>query len=414
MLKKQVVIVGGGWAGIRLVRKLKKLANNQIHITLVSNEPNFRYSAALYRVATGHKEKQAIIPIHELTQDIPGAKFIRTTMANIDPKKRVISLGNGEKLHYDYAVLAIGSVTTYFGIPGIEEHAYSIKTQKELRKFRAHIHQELLEEHAPDKNYVVVGAGPTGVELSAAMASYIKATMQRHGIRHRRVHIELIEAAPRVLPQSHPRASKLALRQLQKLGVKVRLNSKVEFETDTSLVVDGRSIPTKTVVWTAGVSNNPFFAKRANLFTLNNRGKVIVNDHLQVDKHLYVIGDNAVTPFSGLGLTAVHNATYVGNDITKKISGHKNTPAYKPLTPATVVPVGKNWAVFQYKSLVIGGFIAGLIRSIADLVAYNDIAGFWPALKLWTHSGELEEQCVLCKTALIDKQGIIAGLSEPY
>ena len=129
MLKKHVVVVGGGWAGIRLVRKLKKLANHQVRITLVSNEPNFRYSAALYRVATGHREKEAIIPIHELIADVPQARFIRGTINSIHPKDRTITLSNGTLLHYDYAVLALGSVTTYFGIPGIEENAYSIKTQ---------------------------------------------------------------------------------------------------------------------------------------------------------------------------------------------------------------------------------------------------------------------------------------------
>ena len=414
MLKKHVVVVGGGWAGIRLVRKLKKLANNQVRITLVSNEPNFRYSAALYRVATGHKEKEAIIPIHELIGDVPQARFIRGTMSTIHPKNKTITLTNGTLLYYDYAVLALGSVTTYFGIPGIQENAYSIKTQKELRTFRTHVHKDLLDEKAPDKHYVIVGAGPTGVELAAAMASYMKAVVKRHGIKRKRVRIELIEASARVLPMAHQRASQLALKRLRSLGVHVHLNSKVEYETEISLVVNGRSIPTKTVVWTAGVANSPFFSKHQQIFTLNNRGKVIVDDHLRAAKKLYVIGDNAVTPYSGLGLTAVHNASYVARDIISSIEGAKLTPAYTPLVPATVVPVGKRWAVFQYRSIVIGGWFGGVIRSLADLVSYSDIAGWHAAFKLWLHSNELEEQCVLCKTALSAKDSSLAALREPY
>ena len=414
MLKKHVVIVGGGWAGIRLVRKLKKLANHQIRITLVSNEPNFRYSAALYRVATGHKEKEAIIPIHELISDVPQARYIRGTINNIHPKERTITLASGETLHYDYAVLALGSVTTYFGIPGIKENAYSIKTQKELRVFRTHIHKELLDENAPDKHYVIVGGGPTGVELAAAMASYMKAVIKRHGLKRRRVRIELIEASPRLLPASHPRASKLARQRLRSLGVHVHVNSKVEHETETSLVVNGRSIPTKTVVWTAGVANNPFFAKHPSIFTLNNRSKVIVDDHLRATDRLYVIGDNAVTPYSGLGLTAVHNASYVAGDIMSSIQGARATSAYRPLTPATVVPVGKNWAIFQYRSIIFGGFAGGIMRSLADLVSYSDIAGWKSAFGLWAHSNELEEQCVLCKTALSDTPQLFNAIRESY
>lgn len=414
MLKKHVVIVGGGWAGIRLVRKLKKLADHEIKITLISNEPNFRYTGGLYRVATGHKERPALIPIHELICDIPRASFVRGSIKNIDPKNKIITTAAGALFHYDYAVIAIGSVTTYFGIPGIKEYAYGIKSQKELRQFRTHIHQELTDADGPEKNYVIVGAGPTGVELAAGMASYITVVRKRHGIHHNRVKIELIEAAPRVLPMSRPNASKKTLKRLKQRGVTVKVNSKVEYETDTSLVVNGRSIPTKTVVWTAGVTNNPFFAKHTRTFKLNNRGRVLVDDHLKTHKDVYVIGDNAVTPYSGLALTAVHNANYVANDIIMRLHGNRRTPSYKPRTPATVVPVGKHWAIFQYKSLVIGGRIAAIIRAIADLIAYNDIAKPSAAFSYWTHSEDLEEQCFVCKTKLTDKQGVIAGLSEPY
>jgi NADH dehydrogenase len=368
----------------------------------------------LYRVATGHKERPALIPIHELLSDIPHASFVRGSIKNIDTHHKIITVSGEKTFHYDYAVIAIGSVTTYFGIPGIQEYAYGIKSQKELRQFRTHIHQELTDVDGPEKNYVVVGAGPTGVELAAGMASYIRAVRKRHGIHYSKVRIELIEAAPRVLPMSHPRASVKTLARLKRLGVIVKLNSKVEYETDTSLVVNGRSIPTKTVVWTAGVANNPFFAKHSSTFKLNNRGRVLVDDHLKTHKNVYVIGDNAVTPYSGLALTAVHNANYVAKDIICRIRGSKHTPAYTPKTPATVIPVGKHWAIFQYKSLVIGGIIAAAIRTIADLIAYNDIAKPSAALSYWAHGEDLEEQCFVCKTKLTDKQGIIAGLSEPY
>jgi NADH dehydrogenase len=414
MLKKHVVIVGGGWAGISLVRSLKNIDSNKIRITLVSNEPNFRYSAALYRVATGHKEREALIPIHELLSDLPNVEFIKSTAHDIDPSLKTITLHGGKILHFDYAVLALGSITSYFGIPGLEEKSYSIKSQKELRKLRTHLHQELLKEHQPDSNYVIVGAGPTGVELAAAMASYLKVVMKRHGIKRNHLNIELIEAAPRVLPMSSQAASDKALAQLKKLGIKVMLNSKVQHENNNSLTVDGRSIPTHTVIWTAGVANNPFFKRHGKLFKLNQRGKVIVDDHLKTHKDIYVIGDNAVTPYSGLGVTAVHNAQYVAKDIKRRINHHSKTPPYKSLKPPTAVPVGKSFAIFEYKNIVIGGKIGGLIRSLADLVAYADIAGFKKALGFWSHSKDLEETCELCKTKLAQEYYSNSGATQPY
>jgi NADH dehydrogenase len=347
MLRKHIVVVGSGWAGLRLVRKLKKVNYSDIRITLVSDSPNFRYSAALYRAATGFKVQEAIIPISQLTSDIPSLSFIKSKATKINKQKRIITLSGGQELHYDYAVLALGSVTTYFGIPGLSEYSYGIKSLSEIDRLRNHLHKELLENNKPDKNYIVVGAGPTGVELSAALISYLKKASKRHGIKHRRINIELIEASPRVLPRSLPKVSKLVHKRLRKIGVKVKINSKVEYETDTDLVVDGKSIPSKTVIWTSGVSNSPFYNANKSQFMLNNRSQVIVDDHLRVDKRLFVIGDNAVTPYTGLGLTAVHNASFVANEIIKKINGHNKTKPYKPLVPATVIPVGNRWGNIQ-------------------------------------------------------------------
>jgi NADH dehydrogenase len=257
-----------------------------------------------------------------------------------------------------------------------------------------------MDEPAPDKNYVVIGAGPTGVELSAALTSYMKDVVRKHGLRRRRINVNLIEAAPRVLPASSLRISQKTVQHLRKLGVKVLLNKKVEGETGDQLVISGKTIPTRTVIWTAGVTNNPFFAANKSAFTLNDHSKVVVNDHLRVDENVYVIGDNADTPHSGLGLTAVHNARYVSKDIKKRLAGIEITPAYKPMTPATAVPVGPHWGIFQYRNIILWGIPAAILRSLADLVAYNDIVGPIKAIKIWLRSDSREEICTVCQTAL--------------
>lgn len=400
MLRKHLVIVGAGWAGLKVARQFKHIPAHQLRITLVSDTSNFRYSAALYRVATGRREHEAIIPIGEVLEDLPNVDFVKATVSKIDRHERVITTTAGKKLHYDYAVIAVGAVTNYFGIPGLNKWSYSIKTAGELRKLRTHLHQELIDEHSLDKNYVVIGAGPTGTELAAALVSYLKIVAKKHGLRRRRINVSIVEAAPRVLPASSPTSSMRVQKRLQALGIKVMLNKKVESEENDFLLVSGKQIPTHTVIWTAGVANNPFFAKNNSQFELSKRGRVVVNDHLQVDKHLYVIGDNAETPFAGLGLTAVHNATYVAKDIKRHLSGHSETPAYKPLVPATVVPVGARWAVFQYRKFVITGMLGAILRSLADLVAYHDILGIRHGLKIWLSSESKEETCTICRSTL--------------
>jgi NADH dehydrogenase len=289
-------------------------------------------------------------------------------------------------------------VTSYFGIPGIDKYAYNIKTDKELHHFRAHLHQELIKDKSLDKTYNVIGAGPTGVELAAALTSYIKEIAKKHHIRSNKLKINLIEAQNRVLPISNPVASVAVEKRLKKLGVNVLLNKKVELQTADHLTVSGKEIPTSTVIWTAGVTNNPFYKNNSGQFVFNQRGKITVDKHLMVDDSVYVIGDNADTPYSGLGLTAVDNANYVYKDISRQIQGRKRKP-YHPLVPATAIPVGKKWAVFQYRKLIFSGIVASFIRSMADLVSYSDILGYKKALRIWVTSEQKEEKCQVCKAS---------------
>lgn len=206
------------------------------------------------------------------------------------------------------------------------------------------------------------------------------------------------------------RASKLMHNRLHKLGIKVIVNAKVGPETDTTLSVNGKSIPTETVIWTAGVTNNPFYANNAAQFTFTERGKVVVDKHLMVDHNVYVIGDNAATEFSGLALTAVHNAKYVAKDIVKQLD-YRERKAYKPLSPAAVVPVGRRWAILKYKSLLVWGLPGAVLRSLADFVGYMDVLGFWKAVEIWGSGDQQEEQCTICRSQLI-KQHASSELLE--
>lgn len=403
MLRKHLVIVGGGWAGLSLVRAMKNVDFNKIRITLISDEPNFRYSPGLYRVATGFREHEAIIPIGEALEDFDHVEFMLDSVQLIDKKNKTVTTVSGKKIHYDFAVLGLGMVTSYFNIPGVEGHSYNIKTIQGLRHFKAHIHNELTAQKTLDKNYVIIGAGPTGVELAAALGSYLKRIAKWHGLQRSHISIDLVDASPRILPSTPQFISNKVHKRLIKLGVKVLTKTRVQSETDTTLTANGKSIPTQTVIWTAGVTNNPFFIANKKQFSFNDHGKVIVDEKLMVDKHTYVIGDNAATTYSGLALTAVHNAQYVARDIKKQLDGKTNRASYKPLKPSTVIPVGKGWAIMQYRSLVLWGYAGSLVRNIADFAGYMDVLGFWKALEIWTKSSTEEEQCNVCKVQLLHK-----------
>lgn len=395
----RVIIAGGGFGGIKLARSLSGVSG--ISMTLLSDQLDFRYGPALYRTATGHRGKESSLPINTLIKPIANLKFVQAKVVSIDREERVIKTADGQRFSYDYAVLALGVITSYFDIKGLEKYAYGIKSAKQIDRLRAHLHQALMDEQALDKHYVVVGGGATGVELSAALRYYLSRMAKRHHIKPNNVRIELIEAAERLLPAMRPKASRLAAKRLRKLGVHVQTRTRVESETATSLIANGKSLPTSTVIWTAGVTNNPFFTANAESFTLNEHNKVVVDESLRVDEHTFVIGDNAATPYSGLAQTAIHNASYVAHYIKQARLGKDSQP-YRPFKPVAAIPVGPFWAIIQRGNLVFGGFFGSIVRLLADLIGYIDIMGVKRAVRLWIKRYEYEDRCPVCKALTLE------------
>ena len=391
---KQLVIVGGGFAGVRVARQLRK--QKDISVTLVNESEDFRYCPALYRAATGFKLGTARLPLEWMLLDSVNADLVVGKAKSIDTRKKTILLEDKSKLHYDFAVLAMGSVTTYFNIEGLHEHSYGIKTAEEVMKLREHLHDKIAAKSQLEENYVIVGAGPTGVELAGALGAYLQKIARRHKAKHHNINIWLIEAAPRLLPQMNDRASSVAHRRLTKLGVKIALNTQVKGETIRTLKTSAGSIKSHTVIWTAGSANSPFFAQNKKQFRLNQKGKVLVDEYLRSHPDVYVIGDNAATQFSGTALTAIRHGNFAAKDIRARIR-HSPRPHKYESHPVQVVPAGKAWAVLQYRSLVLHGRIASWIRKVADYVGYSDVLGYLRALTIWSNSEKPETTCRICQ-----------------
>ena len=218
--------------------------------------------------------------------------------------------------------------------------------------------------------------------------------MHRHGIKRRAVHVDLIEAAPRLIPRMPKAMGKAVSKRLRKLGVRLYLNKKVEGIAADGLTVNGKPIQSHTIVWTAGVANHPFFTK--NYFTLNERGKVVVNQYLEAEPNIYVIGDNADTEFSGLAQTALHDAIYVAEDIARK-QAKQTRKNYKPKRPIYVIPVGEGWAAVLWGKVQIYGWLGWLLRLAADARAYSDYEPWWRVPPQWATEFDTEEECPQCK-----------------
>lgn len=383
-----VTIVGGGFGGVKTALKLAEDKNN--HVTLITDKPEFQYYPALFSTATGYRHLQSWVPLGVIFGGKSNVRVILDSVTTIDPDAKTLIGASGEKYKYKKCILAMGMVTTFFGIEGLDTYAYGIKSSEEIKRLKHQIYKDVAEHGMLDKHYVVIGAGPTGVELSAMLGVYLRALCKKFKVRDHDLCIDLIEAAPRVLPRMSEKASKRVEKRLKELGVRVQTGKTVESATADDLVVSGKHIRSHTVIWTSGVANNPFFINNKEHFNLAKNNKVEVDEYMKAGNDVYVIGDNANTPFSGLAQTALHDALFVANNFKRSQNG-KSPKKYKAVKPPVVVPVGNGWAVFEWHKIVLSGRIAAMLRRMADLIGYRDIMPFGHALGVWQASYELED-----------------------
>jgi len=191
-----------------------------------------------------------------------------------------------------------------------------------------------------------------------------------------------------------PRSYSLAVqKRLRRLGVKLYLNQTVQAETADGLMVNGHAIDSHTVIWTAGVTNHPFL--KANEFGLNEHGKVVVDKQLQTEPGIYVIGDNADTPHSGMAQTALYDARFISQNL-KRQAGDKSPLNYKSKKPVYVTPVGPRWAAVLWGGVHLYGWLGSLLRSSADLAGYRDYEPWWQASHHWLAEIEDDKNCETC------------------
>ncbi len=394
MSQKRVLIVGGGFAGIKAALELS--ADKRLQVSLLSNRPTFRFYPGLHLATAVDTPTEASIPLESIIGNKP-VKLIIGEAVQLDRRKQTIITSRIDSYRYDILIMALGVVTNYGEIKGLEQYAYSIKSTEEVLRLKAHLHKQLIEDHKPDLNYIIVGGGSTGIELAASLPGYLKEIMNRHKINHHAINIRLISAASRLMPEMPDVMSTKITKRLKNLGVKISLGQTVKGETAEKLHINGKSISSHTVVWTAGVTNHPFF--RVNNFVINKNGKVKVDVYLQAEENIYVLGDNADTAYSGMAQTGMHDAAHVSANIIRQLDRQlQNT--YKPEQPVYIIPVGPRWAAVKWRTLKFYGRIGWSLRNICELIAFHYYEPWWKATELWIKEFETVETCPVCASRM--------------
>ncbi len=390
MSKQKIVIVGGGFAGLKAALIL---ADSQMFdLTLITDHPDFRYYPTLYHTAAGGKKVMSSIPLAQIFKD-KSITIVQDSVTSLDRADNSVKTKSQRSFAYDKLVLCLGVTTNFFGIKGLPEFSYGIKTNDEAERLKRHLHQQLIDEKHLDHNYVVVGGGPTGVELAGALSAYLRRIAKMHQIKKPKVHIDLVEATDRLVPRMPKDMSRAIKRHLKRLGVKIYLNTAVKAETADELMINGKRLSSHTVVWTAGVANHSFFTEQG--FELAKNGRVRVSQYLEAEPDILVLGDNADTAYCGTAQTALYDGSFVANNLIRQAS-QKDPKPYSPKRPIYVLPIGEYWAAVLWGSVRIYGIAGWALRKLGDLVGYHDYQPWAKAGRLLLHDNEHEEPCPIC------------------
>lgn len=295
--KKDVVIVGAGFGGLACARKLRK--SRAYRVTLIDRNPYQLFSPLLYQVATASlPEDDIAFPVRTAYREV---QFIRGDVTSVDTTGKLITLSNGRTIAFDDLVLAVGSEGTTFGIPGVAEHALQMKSVLDARVIRTSLlrNYESVEDGLlpiESLNVVIVGGGPTGVELAGAVRELQGEIKREFEHLAPKATVTLLEAGPRLLPSFQPSSSEHARKALSKMGVTVRVDAAVVEATPSSLrLKDGTVLNAGTLIWAAGVVAPP---RWKTLGDTERGNRIKVNSFLQLNESTWVVGDVASFPGS--------------------------------------------------------------------------------------------------------------------
>jgi NADH dehydrogenase len=373
-----IVVVGAGFGGIEVLKSLKGV---DATVTLITKSQTFEYYPALYKLVTGALPIEVSVPIETI---LPHTDIIYGTYTGVDQLRQVIAVtmpdGTSRDIAYDYLVLALGSETNFFNIKGLPELSYSFKSVREALRLKQHFcdlfsrTKDLPKEVVVSMLHVlIVGGGPSGVELAGDLRSYLTRLAGDFGVDPSLVTIDLIESNNRVLPTLPPKVSARAEARLRKMGVNIFVNRTLAQQEVEEVILKDMSVNSHTVIWTAGTRINTTFTTIPGV-TFDERKRVVVSPTLSLphDNHVFVIGDGAATPYSGLAQTAIDHGSFVGDTIQRLMYG-KKPRSYQPKQPAFVVPIGTNWALFNKGNFVMTGFIPWVLRSAIDFRYFTHI-----------------------------------------
>ena len=366
---KHVVIVGAGFGGLQTIQKLASCID--IRITVIDKTNHHLFQPLLYQVATAVLSPADIaIPSRSLTTNMKNVSVIMGEVNGIDKQNKILFFGN-RSIRYDYLILAMGARTSYFGNKTWSKYSQGLKSLSDALKIRKNIllsyeKAELAEnpeEVSTLLSYVIIGGGPTGVELAGSLAEFSHRiiTGDFRNIHPEASQITLIEAGNRLLSSFSEKLSLFTKRSLEKRGVTIILNTRVQNIDEKGVHIKDRVIKAQNIIWAAGVEANPFGKKLG--VKLDRAGRVFVDQYCSLpwNPEIFIIGDMAnfsegvAKPLPGVSPVAMQQGRFVADIIKREMEGKKRYP-FKYVDKGSMATIGRMDGIAEVKFLKLTGF----------------------------------------------------------
>lgn len=399
---KQIVIIGGGYAGINAaLQARKRLHPSEAAITLIDCHPYHLAYTYLYEVATS-LETEANLPELKESVTVPIADviagtditFVQAEVTKIDQATNTIKLNSKTtpKITYDYLVAALGSNSNFYGIPGAEEHAVPLKSVHDSFAIRNRI-QFLVDAHREDMikpllRIAVAGGGFAGVEIAAELKGLLDFLAKDNNYPREKLEVRIIEGANQLMPGLGERVGKAVYNRLKKLGTEIQLDSLItkvdekfmEFNTGERLEYD-------CIIWTAGIKAR--LAPFTEPLETDRGGRIITDITLHPAKfnNIFIAGDLVSVPdqlgkpVPATARHAIDQGKYIGKALASLVQG-QTPPPYAPKILGYIVPLGGKWAIFKTPRFYMAGFLPYVFRQIAMFHYFYTIIGLSKAFKL--------------------------------
>lgn len=372
--RPRVVVVGAGFGGLNAARELAK---GDVDVLLVNRNNYHGFWPLLYQVATAGIEPESIAyPVRGIVRNYDNLEFVMAEVTGVDFERRLV-LTDGQPMQYDYLVLAAGSANNYFGNDELADHTFGMKDIDEAESLRNHVlsaFERAVREPDPARRkalltFVMIGGGPTGVELAGAFAELITHVLRKdyRVLDAAEARVVLVEASNEILSTFPPRLRQSALKRLEKMGVEVRLGAPVESVAgDIVTLKGGATIAASTVVWAAGVRGSELGARLGA--ELGRSARVKVTPELNLPEHpdVFVVGDMAYlegyqpgVAFPMVAQVAIQQGKWAARNILNQAAGEPMRP-FKYFDPGQMATIGRRAAVFDAFGVRLTGLIAWL------------------------------------------------------